>query len=59
MDTSAFEMATMPAAVTAGVTFMIQQVGVVINVVTANIVLSLGIVMWICGGGIGLFKRLV
>lgn len=49
----------MPDAVTNGVAFMIEQAIVVIGIVTSNIVLSLGIAMWICGGGIGLFKRLV
>lgn len=59
MDTSSFQMADVPAAVTAACQYVIEMAGTVINVVTVNAVLSLGLGMWIVGGGIGLFKRLV
>ena len=59
MDTSTFQLAAVPDAVSAACEYVIQMAGTVINVVTVNAVLSLGIGMWIVGGGIGLFKRLV
>lgn len=59
MDTSAFALAEVPAAVTGAASTMIEMCGTVINVVVQNAVLSLGLGIWIVGGGIGLFKRLV
>lgn len=49
----------MPEALTTALTFMINQTVAMINIVTANEVLCLGLAMWAAGGAIGLFKRLV
>lgn len=59
MDTSTFVLNEVPAAVTAACQYVIEMAGTMINVVVQNAVLSLGLGMWIVGGGIGLFKRLV
>ena len=40
-------------------TFMVTNVVDMIELVTGNPVLCLGIAMWAAGGSIGLFKRLV
>ena len=45
--------------VTTAFTFMVTSAVDMIELVTANPVLSLGIAMWAVGGAIGLFKRLV
>ena len=49
----------MPAALTTAITFMTGQTVSVLETVTANAVLCLGLAMWCIGGAIGLFKRLV
>ncbi len=49
----------MPASVGTAVTFIINQTIAVLDLVTGSPVLSLGIAAWVCGLGIGLFKRLV
>lgn len=51
--------AVMPAALTTAFTFMVDNTVDMIELVTANPVLCLGVAMWIVGGTIGLFKRLV
>ena len=50
---------TMPSAVTTALTFVISNAVDMIELVTANPVLSLGIAAWCAGLAIGLFKRLV
>ena len=49
----------MPTALTTAITFMTSQTVSVMEVVTGNAVLCLGLAMWCIGGAIGLFKRLV
>ena len=49
----------MPAALTSAFEFMVNNAVDMIEIVTANSVLCLGIAMWCAGGAIGLFKRLV
>lgn len=51
--------ATMPEAIGTALNFMVTQTGTIINIVTGNAVLCLGLAMWCAGGAIGLFKRLV
>lgn len=41
------------------VTFVIEQVVSTLGLITGSPVLTLGIAAWVCGLGIGLFKRLV
>lgn len=49
----------MPASVTTALTFVISQTVDMIELVTANPVLCLGVAAWVAGLAIGLFKRLV
>ena len=49
----------MPEAISTAIGFMTARIGAVINTVTTEPVLCLGIAMWCIGGAIGLFKRLV
>ena len=49
----------MPTSLTTALEFMVNQTVSMIEIVTANPVLCLGIAMWAAGGAIGLFKRLV
>lgn len=46
-------------ALTTAFTFMVGNAVDMIELVTANAVLCLGLAMWCAGGAIGLFKRLV
>jgi len=49
----------MPEALTSAFTFMVNNAVSMIEIVTGNAVLCLGVAMWCAGGAIGLFKRLV
>lgn len=49
----------MPAALVSAFEWTVQNSVSMIEIVTANAVLCLGIAMWAAGGAIGLFKRLV
>lgn len=49
----------MPAAVSTAIEFMTSQTVSVLSTVTSNSVLCLGIAMWVIGGAISLFQRLV
>lgn len=49
----------MPEALTSAFTFMVNNAVDMIEIVTANPTLCLGLAMWCAGGAIGLFKRLV
>lgn len=49
----------MPTAVKTAFTFVVESVVDMIGLVTADPVLSLGVAIWVVGGSIGLFKRLV
>ena len=53
MEATGFE------AVTTAINFMTGQVGTILTTVTGNAVLCLGIAMWVIGGAIALFQRLV
>lgn len=53
------ENATGFEAVGTAITFVTGQVGTILNTVTGNPVLCLGIAMWVIGGAIALFQRLV
>lgn len=52
-------MIFLPTSLTTALEFMVNQTVNMIEIVTANPVLCLGIAMWAAGGAIGLFKRLV
>lgn len=49
----------MPTALTTAITFVTSNVVDMIELVTANEVLCLGVAAWCVGLAIGLFKRLV
>lgn len=49
----------MPAALVSAFQWTVENAVNMIEIVTANAVLCLGIAMWAAGGAIGLFKRLV
>lgn len=46
-------------AVGTAVGYMTEQVGSIMTTVTGNPILCLGIAMWVIGGAIALFQRLV
>lgn len=48
-----------PDALKTAFSWMVGNAGVMINIVTQNAVLCLGIAVWAAGAAIGLFKRLV
>lgn len=53
------DVASMPDALGTAVEFMTGRIGAVMNTVTTEPLLCLGVAMWCIGGAIGLFKRLV
>lgn len=64
MLTTAAPTSTVPplsdgGTITTALTYMVEQVGNVIDIVVTNPVLCLGLAIWCAGGAIGLFKRLV
>ena len=48
-----------PEALETAFSWMVGNAGVMINIVTQNAVLCLGLAVWAAGASIGLFKRLV
>ena len=51
--------ATMPTAITTGITYLIDQTVDILGLVTGSPVLALGVAAWCIGLGISFFKRLV
>lgn len=51
--------ATMPTAITTGITYLIDQTVDILGLVTGSPVLSLGVAAWCIGLGISFFRRLV
>ena len=52
-------MSAIPAALTTAFTWIVGNMGDMLDLVTANPVLCLGVAAWAVGLAIGLFKRLV
>lgn len=59
MPSTSADPSVMPTGVTTAFTWIVEKAVSVIEIVTANPVLCLGIAIWAAGGAIGLFKRLV
>ncbi len=56
METGAL---TMPEAVGTALTWLVTNVGTILEIVTSNVVLSLGLAAWAIGLAISIYRRFV
>lgn len=58
-ETTTSVAATMPTAITTGITYLVDQTVEILDLVTGSPVFSLGVAAWCIALGISFFKRLV